>query len=84
MSINKRHGAARAPNTQNTCQGVAKQGFISWRYLHQLCLQALFLPAFWLATPSGRSFPPAVGHELAATRDAMISNDLNDEHLMLI
>jgi hypothetical protein len=40
------------------------------------CWRALFSPAFWLATPSGRSFPPAVGH--AAARDAVISNDLNE------
>ena len=58
---------------------MTKQGLVSWRCLHQPCWQAFFSPAFWLGTPSGRSFPPAVGREPA---DAVISNDLTAAFLL--
>ena len=55
------------------------QGVIKWRCLHQLSiLRAFFLPAFWLATSSGRLFLPDVGRELAGAPGAMISKDSND------
>ena len=51
---------------------------IKWRGFHQLSiLRASFLPAFWLATPSGRLFPPDVGPEPAGAPAAMILKDRN-------
>ena len=55
------------------------QGLIKWRWFHQLSIwQAFFLPAFWLATPSGRLFPPDIGREPAGAPTAMILKDRND------
>ena len=54
------------------------QGLSKWRGFHQLSiLRASFLPAFWLATPSGRLFPPDVGPEPAGAPAAMILKDRN-------
>jgi len=45
---------------------MTAQGLIKWRWFHQLSIwRAFFLPAFWLATSSGRLFPPDVGREPA-------------------
>ena len=40
--------------------------------------RAFFLPAFWLATSSGRLFPPDVGREPAGAPAAMILKNRDD------
>jgi hypothetical protein len=50
---------------------MTMQGIIKWSCLHQLSIwRAFFLPAFWLATSSGRLFPPDVGREPDVATDA--------------
>jgi hypothetical protein len=55
------------------------RGLIKWRWFHQFSIwRAFFLPAFWLATSSGRLFQPDVGGEPAGASAAMILKDRND------